>query len=295
MIPDLDALLAPMGARAFFAEHWEKKPLHLTGEGGARRALLTNAALLEALGGVDGVPEGLVSFPEQIGTTAADLLADAERLRAYLEAGHPLVWNRARGVAAGVDALAALLGKALGAHVWPNIYATGTAGTPFDVHFDAHEVIAIQCEGEKEWSISEVRVDRPIDAAEMESAVRAALRTRRDEAAARTLCTFTVQPGDLVYIPRGQFHNAAATTDRSLHVTFGIRLPTGFELARKIVIDLLGEPLLREFLPPSAMDPGDERAADLLREVAARLKAALGEGELLAAAGDVRARWVSRC
>src|SRR4051812_23833037 len=174
-----------MGARAFFAEHWEKKPLHLPDDRGARRALLTHAELFEALGAAGGVPEGLVSFPEQVGTTAADLLADAAALRAYADAGHPLVWNRAHGVAAGVDALTALLGEALGAHVWPNIYATGTAGTPFDVHFDAHEVIAIQCEGQKEWSISAVRVDRPLSAAEMEAAVAAALRARRDEAAAR--------------------------------------------------------------------------------------------------------------
>lgn len=291
MIPDLDALFAPLGAAAFFAEHYERRPLHLAGRGGARGALLTHRQLLDALAAEPEVPEGLVCFPEHVGATAEALARDPVLLGAYLDAGHPLVWNRARGVSPAIDALGALLGDAFGAHVWPNVYATGGAGTPFDVHFDAHEVIALQCEGDKEWRISEVRVDRPLDASEMEPAVKAALRARRDEAEQRTLAAFTARPGDLVYIPRGQFHNARATGGRSLHVTFGLKLPTGFDLARRVVTELLADPRMREQLPPPSADPGGERAAALLEEVAARLAAALGAEGLGAAAEELRGRW----
>jgi hypothetical protein len=304
VISTLDDLFAPIGARAFFAEHYEKKPLHLAAHGAAARALLTHEGLLRALDvaandaatthaaeGRRPVPEGLVLFPEHSGATAAELVADRARMRAYLDAGHPLVWNRARGVSPAIDALAALLAEAFGARVWPNVYATGTAGTPFDVHFDAHEVIAIQCEGDKGWWLSEVRVDRPLDAPEMEGAIAAALRLRRDEAAARTLCEWTARPGDLVYIPRGQFHNARALGGRSLHVTFGIRTPSGFELAQVMVRDLLADPLLRELLPPRASDPDGARTAALLAEIAARLQLAFDPEALAAAADGVRSRW----
>lgn len=290
MITDLDALFAPIGAAAFFADHYEKKPLHLRGPRAAR-ALLTHDELLRALSGERRAPEGLVCFPEHVGAEADELVADPGLLRAYLDEGHPLVWNRARGVAPGVDAVAALLAETFGAHVWPNVYATGTAGTPFDVHFDAHEVIALQCEGDKEWRISEVRVDRPLDASEMEAAVKAALSARRDEAARRTLLEVTARPGDLVYVPRGQFHNARAAAGRSLHVTFGIQLPSGFDLARRIVVDLLADPRLRELLPPRAADAGGERAAALLEEVAARLRGALSEEGLARAAEEIRGHW----
>jgi hypothetical protein len=305
VISDLDTLFAPIGAAAFFADHYEKQPLCLTDDGargalhdgavsGPRRSsepLLTHDALLAALAGVEHVPEGLLLFPEHVGASTADLVGDPVRLRAYLDAGCPLVWNRARGVAPAVDALTALLAETLGAHVWPNIYATGTAGTPFDMHFDTHEVLAIQCEGEKEWSISAVRENRPLDAAELEAAVSAALRLRRDEAAARIGSTFAVKPGDLVYIPRGQFHNARTMGGRSLHVTFGIQLPSGFDLARQIVLDLLGEPLLREFVPPRASDDSSVRTAALLDEVAARLRAAFTTETLLEKSAEVRAFW----
>ena len=40
-------------------------------------------------------------------------------------------------------------------------------------------------------------------------------------------CVDAAAPGDVVYIPRGQLHGAAATSSRSLHVTSGVRLPSG--------------------------------------------------------------------
>jgi hypothetical protein len=288
VIVDLDALFAPLGAARFFAEHYERAPLHLA-NGAGRAPLLSQEALLAALEAAPGVPEGLVVFPEHAGATAEELLADPGRLRAYLDAGHPLVWNRAHGVAPEVDALNALLAETFGAHVWPNVYATGEAGTPFGTHFDAHEVIALQCEGHKAWRISEVRVDRPLDAAEMEPAVRAALVHRRAEAEARTLSAFTAAPGDLVYVPRGQFHSAAAAGGRSLHVTFGVQLPTGFDAARRLVLDLLADPRMREMLPPAAADPDGAAAAALVVEVTARLADALAAGALAAAIREIRA------
>src|SRR6185437_8319561 len=126
--------------------------------------LLTYDALFSALAAQPEPPEGLVAFPEHAGAgDTAALLEDRERLRAYLNDGHPPVWNRARGLSPAIAAVTATFAEALGAHVWPNVYATGSAGTPFDMHFDCHEVLAVHCEGVKEWTISEVRVDRPLD------------------------------------------------------------------------------------------------------------------------------------
>jgi ribosomal protein L16 Arg81 hydroxylase len=270
----LAALVSPLETGEFLERYYEKEPVHLRAPrrsvSHVSRPPLTHEALLAALAALPEPPEGLVAFPDHAGVSdTRALLADPASLGAYLAAGHPIVWNRARGVSPAVDALAAALAEALGAHVWPNVYATGAAGTPFDVHFDSHEVIAVHCEGQKEWTVSAVRVDRPIDAAEMEPAVLAAQRERRDEAAARPKLRFTVDPGDVVYIPRGQFHNAVTTAGRSLHVTFGIRQLTGFDVVKILAGEALADPRLREFLPPSAADPDGARAAAWLAGVAA--------------------------
>ncbi len=294
MLPDIESLFAPLGATAFFEQHYEKCPLLLAAEDDSRRGLLSHDELLGALARLDAPPEGLVCFPEQFGVTMAELWTKPELLNEYLEAGHPIVWNRARGVFPGIDSLTELLANNFGAHVWPNVYATGMAGTPFDMHFDAHEVITIQCAGEKEWTISEVRVDRPVDVLEMEAALAFALRQRRDEAEKRSWGTFNARPGDLVYIPRGQFHNARAIAGRSLHVTFGIRLPTGFDLAKQIVAEMLGDSRMREYLLPPALDPAGNRTEAWSAEVASRIEKAFAPRATVAAVEKMREAWVEK-
>lgn len=294
----LDALLAPLSAAEFFDRFWERAPLHLAADGRGEAPLVTHEALLDALLARGEPPRGLMVFPEHLGEgplTEADLLADRGLMRAYLEAGHPVAWNRPRGVFPAVDALTAALAEAFGAHVWPNVYATGAAGTPFGMHFDCHEVIALHAEGEKDWTISEVRVDRPLDADAMAPTIRAVMEARKADAEARPALRFTARPGDVIYVPRGQFHHAqAANGGRSLHVTFGVRLFTGHELAEQLALLALGLPALREYLPPRAADPGGARAAAQLAEIRDLLAALLRGPGLDAAVAGARAHAVER-
>ncbi|APR84851.1 Hypothetical protein A7982_10200 [Minicystis rosea] len=292
----LAALLAPLDPAVFLARHWERIPLHLRAEG-RRDPLLTHDAFLAALLASPVPPEGLLAFPEHLEGASHDiaaLLADPALLHAYVAAGHPIVWNRARGVFPAIDALTAALAEAFGAHVWPNIYATGAAGTPFETHFDAHEVIAVHCEGAKTWTISEVRIDRPLDTRALEPSLRAAMTARRTEAEARPALHVTVAPGDVVYIPRGQFHNASTPAGLSLHVTFGIRQLTGHDVAEIVTQLALGDPALREYLPPAAADPGGDAARAGLDDIRARLIALLLGPDLEVAVAEARAHAVRR-
>jgi hypothetical protein len=294
MIPSLDALFAPLAASTFFAEYYEKRHIHLRADHDDRRELLSHEELLQALVEAPAALEGLVCFPEQIGTTCAKLLSNVASLQEYLDAGHPLVWNRARGISARIDAVSALLAQAFGGHVWPNVYATGVAGTPFDMHFDAHEFVAIHCAGEKVWDISQVRVDRPIEAVEMETAIHHGLRTRRDEAMANITDTFTVHPGDLIYVPRGQFHNARTLEGRSLHVTFGIELPTGFDLAKRMVMAILADPAMREYPLPRVMDPDGEQSQAWCKAIASRMTRSFSPGAMATIRDEVERAWVTK-
>lgn len=183
---------------------------------------------------------------------AAAIVADAGRLASYLAAGHPLVWNRARRRFPAVDGVCAALARAFGARVWPNVYVTGEAGTPFATHFDAHEVFAVHCAGSKAWTLSEVRADRPTDD-DPQPEVMAA---RREEAEARVAARFTVGVGDVVYVPRGVFHNARAVGGTSVHVTFGVRGLTGHDVARVLAARALGDRALRAYAPPEGGDAG---------------------------------------
>jgi hypothetical protein len=193
-----------------------------------------------------------------------------EALWAYVEQGYPILWNAARGATPALDGLAHDLARALGAHVWPNVYATGTAGTPFDFHFDPHEVLVVHCDGVKEWCLSAVRADRPLDLPAFAPALKRELESRRPEALARAQ-TFTVEPGDLIYIPRGQFHNARTLEGRSLHVTFGITPLSGVDFLDVLARLALEDARFRDYLPPWTMESGGAAAREHLGRLRAQL------------------------
>jgi hypothetical protein len=270
--------------RAFFTEYFDLKPALLRGPPERAAGLISLHEVVAAVAGDDDpqgrflsrpehIVPGAVPSPSFVASLQGGVTQGSEAVWAYIESGHPLVWNGARGATQALDALAEDLAGAFEAHVWPNIYATGEAGTALDMHFDPHEVLAIQCEGRKEWTISAVRVSYPLDLPELKPAIQRALELRRDEAMAETLMTFTVEPGDVVYIPRGQFHNARAVGGRSLHVTFAISPASGVDVVQALRHAALNESLFREYLPPAIADPDGKARRAYLQRLAALIPA----------------------
>jgi bifunctional lysine-specific demethylase and histidyl-hydroxylase NO66 len=270
--PCLTALLYPTTLEEFFGRYYEREALHV--QASSETPLVTHDALHTVLTGLRSLPRALIVFPERFEdgvATAEEIICDASRLDAYLAAGLPLVWNNPAGIFPLVDALASELGAAFGARVWPNVYATGTASTPFGMHFDTHEVLAVHCEGLKRWRISSVRAEHPLDDEGMNDAVRDWMVRRADDAECSVAHTFDTAAGDVVYVPRGAFHNARTISGRSLHVTFGIRCLTGHDAARLLVARALNDPALRSYAPPPASDPDGTRASAWARDMLVRL------------------------
>jgi len=72
-----------------------------------------------------------------------------------------------------------------------------------------------------------------------------------------------MRPGDLLYIPRGHYHDALASSERSLHLTFGVQPLYGIavlDLLREVAFD---DRVMREYLPPA------RNAAALQRQLSA--------------------------
>jgi hypothetical protein len=103
-----------------------------------------------------------------------------------------------------------------------------------------------------------------------------------------------VSPGDLVYVPRGQFHNARTVDGRSLHVTFGIEVPSGFDLAKRIVLELLADPVMRDYLPSRAADPEGQRARAWYEAIAERTARAASPEAIAAAREELQEVWVKK-
>ena len=87
----------------------------------------------------------------------------------------------------------------------------------FGPHFDMHDVFAIHFEGEKIWNIYENIERTPINHGIFNLSLEE--RTRR---AGNIVEQVTLKPGDLLYIPRGQFHDALASKNGAIHIAFGL-------------------------------------------------------------------------
>jgi hypothetical protein len=81
-----------------------------------------------------------------------------------------------------------------------------------------------------------------------------------------------MKPGDVLYLPRGQYHDALTGSHASLHVTFGAAPATGLALFKLLESALMRESEFRAYLP-------DARRAPELRErlgkLAERVRAVL--------------------
>ena len=126
-----------------------------------------------------------------------------------------------------------------------NAYASWTPTEGFGAHWDDHDVIVVQVEGSKHWRIYGPTRHKPMyrDVAVPEQPL------------ADPLADLVLQPGDVLYLPRGWWH--AVTADQgtpSLHLTCGITPHTGAGLIAFLSEMLRTSDLVRSDLPLHATD-----------------------------------------
>ena len=98
-----------------------------------------------------------------------------------------------------------------------NLYFSMASHKAFGPHFDLHDVFAIHFEGEKVWNIYENIEESPINHPLFK--INSEERIKR---AGKLIDQVTLKPGDLLYIPRGQYHDALASKNGAIHVAFGL-------------------------------------------------------------------------
>src|SRR6185503_19236696 len=126
------------------------------------------------------------------------------------------------GLASVSNALeAAGLGK-----VQANVYISWQSHKAFRTHYDTHDVWAVQVEGEKDWNIWEGRADWPIPHPVFKGQPQA----HHDQARGKLRGVVKMKPGDLLYLPRGWYHDALAEAPASVHVAYGVHAPLGMDL-----------------------------------------------------------------
>ena len=105
------------------------------------------------------------------------------------------------------------LGPEFGHRFQTNLYLTPPQGKGFSPHWDNHDVFIIQVVGSKHWKIEKERRCFP----DKNETMGDEGREIRGE-----VHSFTLEQGDLIYIPRGFIHAAECGSEPSLHITLGV-------------------------------------------------------------------------
>lgn len=162
-------------------------------------------------------------------TIATGARADAAYIYGLFRQGLSLRFFGVHRFLPRVAGFAAKLNAALGVPVNANIYLAPPKGQGLGLHQDLMDVFVVQCSGSKTWRL----YAREPSAGEREG------RPRMKEPAPRidepVPCHREVEmtPGDILYLPTGIRHRAAAPTGESLHLSFSVRTLTGADLARR--------------------------------------------------------------
>jgi ribosomal protein L16 Arg81 hydroxylase len=170
---------------------------------------------------------------------------DGQLVQQWLARGASLLLNEIETLHPPIRAVAECLERTLGAKASANLYCSWQGHQAFDSHYDRHDVYAFQVVGRKRWRIYEGRADRPIEHAAFYNVPQAEYDRMKGAVAAEIAMT----PGDLLYLPRGQFHDALAEDEASVHVTFSCSAPIGLDWLNDLWSIALQDPLFRTDLP----------------------------------------------
>ncbi|CAA9224920.1 MAG: Cupin 4 family protein [uncultured Arthrobacter sp.] len=218
-------------------------------------------------------PDSSFTAPAGVGATISDQLDDTALWRKFAD-GATLVLQALHRTWEPIAEFNARLSTELGHPVQANAYITPPQNRGFDDHYDVHDVFVLQIEGTKRWIIHEPVLPDPLRDQVWTDRRAEVADAAKGEAYIDTL----LEPGDVLYLPRGWLHAAQAQGEVSIHLTLGIHSWTRYALAEQLAQAALAllrdDPEMRRTLPLGVDGPAGE--VDVVRE---RLAAAVADAD----------------
>jgi hypothetical protein len=278
----LQDLLAPIPPERFFAEFHDRQPLHVQGDPARFAQVLDWAGINRLLDMshiwtetsfrlvLDSVPVPPAQY--SVKATSRDgapvLQPVAARVQDWVARGASVVMNDVDSLTPGLAAVsAALEGAGLG-KAQANVYISFQSHKAFHSHYDTHDVWAVQVEGEKTWNIWQGRAEHPIP----HPIFRSQTQEHHDRAKGALRTQVLLKKGDILYLPRGWYHDALAEAPNSVHIAYGVHAPLGMDALNILSERAIYEPAFRQPLPRQDGTPAARQAlAERLAALGARL------------------------
>jgi len=282
-MPTLDDMIHPVTPDRFHAEIEGRSPLHIPAEGKsgeARRSLLDwdtfNGLLAQSSVWTHSTLQLVHSgnqlpaenYCAEVQTMSGPVVRPSPaKVQVMMAMGATVIANDVGALTPALRAVCDMLRHQYAASVAANVYCSFKGVQGFGPHYDTHDVFAVQTEGEKKWRLYRNREPDPVDYPGEGEEVRRYL----SSACGPVMQEVMMRPGDVLYIPRGWYHDALAVEGPSLHVTLSVTPLYGRILFRLLESAAMQDPAFRAWLPPAKKDDGKPLAgqlADLGRRLA---------------------------
>lgn len=284
-------LLHPVGVETFLDEIWAIRYHHIRRRRpGYFDGLLPGPSAVDAL--LDHVqPEAsavrLVKGGQDRDPATyrrADGGLDPVAVRDGLAAGYTIVVNGVERYLRTIASMSHSIEVELNFPTRVNAYVTPPASTGFVPHYDPHDVLVLQIEGSKTWHVSDAAAVPPHEIQRRRGVGTDGLTSSTD---------VDLQPGDVLYLPRGQVHSAETRSEPSVHLTIGLHAPTVLTLLTHQLHALsLRDPRVHARLSPRHLEDATARAGlgELVRDCVRALADPAILAESLDALADVLVR-----
>lgn len=249
-----DWTIAPESPETFFADFFEKKPMVV------RRNDPDYYKDLLSFEDIDRVITTLGLEHPEINVTKADGnitpqdfvyesgMVDPVRVNQLFADGATVILSGLHERLPKLARYCRALEHVMSCRVQTNIYMTQAQTQGFKAHYDNHDVVVLQIEGTKEWRIYDTPVDLPLNSQAFNP---------HDVEIGEETDRFLLQPGDMLYVPRGLAHDAVATGEPSLHITTGLMFRTWADLMVEAVqVMAHQDAAFRQALPPGHANAG---------------------------------------
>lgn len=248
-----DEFIAPLAPAKFLQEVYGQHPVYLSGKSDRFADLLPwdalNAILQQhrldaprfrlAKQGTNPPKESYLRYIRSNQETRIPRL-DLAALISELQQGATIVLSSIDEAYEPISELSAILERVLSNHVQVNAYAGWQSMQGFDTHWDDHGVFILQLFGRKHWRVFEPTLLHPLPEDKSEGSA---------EAPKMLHWEGDLNPGDLLYMPRGWWHDAVPTGGPTLHLTCAISRVTGVDFAQRVLERLREQQFMRADLP----------------------------------------------
>jgi ribosomal protein L16 Arg81 hydroxylase len=191
---------------------------------------------------------------------------DPGKIKKFIDDGFSLIITPIDGHVPALAALRDNIRARVSEQIKVGVIVTAGKGGAFKLHYDPEDLIILQVEGSKRWRIYGPPVKNPV--------VGAASPEPPPETA--PIFDEVLKPGDILFMPGGNWHHCENGPGRSLHLGIFFTPPTAWHAVKKLTAQLIVE---EDFVKPITRLASDAERAALEADVKNRAIALINQLE----------------